>query len=124
MELVRARLLPGGVLIMKTINAANPILGPHSRYNDFTHELSWTEESMGQTLGQAGFSPVDVYPSHLFVFYKNPANWIAWGIAACFELVFQAYFRLHGRKTTRIFTKNIIAVGRAPDAIGAQLNLG
>jgi hypothetical protein len=113
MELVRSRLLPGGVLIAKTINAANPILGAHSRYNDFTHELSWTEESLRQVLRQAGFSTVEVLPSNLYVFHGNPANWAAWGVAKCFEVAFLAYFRLHGRKTTHIFTKNIIAVGRA-----------
>ncbi len=113
METVRSRLLPGGVFIVKTINAANPILGAHSRYNDFTHEMAWTEESLRQVLEQAGFSGVEVHPSNLYVFYGNPANWAAWGVAACFEAVFLAYFRLHGRRTTHIFTKNILAVARA-----------
>jgi 2-polyprenyl-3-methyl-5-hydroxy-6-metoxy-1,4-benzoquinol methylase len=116
MELVRSRLRPGGVFILKTLNAANPILGAHGRYNDFTHELSWTEESMQEALEQAGFSAVGIFPSNLYVFYMNPVNWIARGVAACFDLFFLLYFRLHGRSTTHIFTKNIIAVGhRARD---------
>ena len=112
------RLQPGGVLIMKTINAANPLLGPHGRYNDFTHELSWTEESMRQVLEGSGFVGIRVAPSNLYVFYANPLNYIALAVAKLFELFFFLYFRLHGRVTTKIFTKNLIAVARKPDEAG------
>ncbi len=113
LELIRSRLLAGGAFIMKTLNAANPILGAHGRYADFTHETSWTEESMREVLEQTGYVRVAVYPSNLYVFYRNPLNWVAWSVASCFELFFLAYFRLHGRTSAHIFTKNIIGVGRS-----------
>jgi 2-polyprenyl-3-methyl-5-hydroxy-6-metoxy-1,4-benzoquinol methylase len=112
LQRVHDRLLPGGALILKTINAANPILGAHGRYADFTHETGWTEESMRQVLEQVGFDPVDILPSNLYVFHGNPLNLAALGMAKLLEWLFLFYFRLHGRNTTHVFTKNLIAVAR------------
>lgn len=112
MSRIASSLKPGGAYILKTINMANPILGAHSRYNDFTHETGWTEESMREALEHAGFGRVEILPSNLYVYYKNPLNYLAMAIAKLFDLFFYAYFVLHGRSTTRVFSKNIIAVAR------------
>jgi len=114
LALFLARLKPGGVLIMKTINMANPLLAAHNRYVDITHTIGWTEESMRQILGEVGFDPVRVLPSHLYVFYANPLNYVAWFLAACFEWFFLFYFRLHGKNDAKVFTKNILAVAHRP----------
>jgi 2-polyprenyl-3-methyl-5-hydroxy-6-metoxy-1,4-benzoquinol methylase len=110
MTAIRTSLKPTGVYILKTINMANPIMGTHSRYNDFTHETGWTEESMREALEHAGFEQVTVLPSNLYVFYRNPLNYIAMAVAKVFEIFFYAYFVLHGRTTTHVFTKNLLAV--------------
>jgi cyclopropane fatty-acyl-phospholipid synthase-like methyltransferase len=105
-----ARLEPGGVLILKTFNMADPIMGTHGRYADFTHEVGWTEESMREVLEQVGYQHVKVLPSNLYVFYANPLNYVALAISKAFAFFFRCYFRLNGRPTTKVFTKNLIAV--------------
>jgi len=111
---ILARLSPGGVLLVKTINLANPILGAHSRYNDFTHEIGWTEESLRQVLLHVGFHPVEIRPSNLYVFYGNPLNYPALVLAKALETLFLFYYRLNGRNTTRIFSKNLLAIAHRP----------
>ncbi len=108
-------LAPGGCVILKTINAANPITGAHGRYLDITHETSWTEESMHQVLEHRGFSDVRVLPSNLFVFYWNPLNYVGWLATKTLETMFLLIFRLNGRNLTKVFTKNLLAVARRPE---------
>lgn len=112
-------LVPGGVLILKTINSANPITGPHGRYLDLTHETSWTEESMQQVLGFRGFSDIRVLPSNLYVFYSNPLNYVGLVASKMLEWIFLLIFRLNGRNLTKVFTKNLLAVASRP-ADGAE----
>ena len=105
---------PGGLLMMKTFNSANPILGLDARYCDFTHELGFTESSFRQVLLVGGFSSnnIRVVPSHLYVYFYNPLNYIAWFMNTCINLCIKFYFKLNGRLISNIFTKNIIAVGK------------
>lgn len=105
------RLAPGGVLIMHSINGANPMTGSESRAGNFDHYSSFTDYSLAQVLTYAGFREVQVLPLHLYVFYLNPLNYVAWGLASLSFLVFRGYFRLLG-KNARIFTKKIGAVAR------------
>lgn len=100
----------GGRLIIKAPNAANPIMASSSRYADFTHELLFTEESLAQVLRISGFSQTEIYPQDLYVFYRNPVNYLAKACNFFFNAVFRTLFWFYGRKTTKIFTKNIIAV--------------
>ena len=105
---VRRCLNPGGVLFIKTFNAENPLLGLDGRYADFTHETGFTALSMRQVLLIAGFEDVKVRGSHLYVYYANPLNYIAWGLNSLVSLFLSAYWIINGRKSARIFTKNII----------------
>ncbi|KAF5416105.1 MAG: Ubiquinone biosynthesis O-methyltransferase [Candidatus Methanophagaceae archaeon] len=111
LKLVNKNLVENGKVIIKTLNAANPILASSSRYMDFTHEIGFTEESLSQILRVCGFNNVRIYPQDLYIFYKNPLNYIAKFISKLLNLNFRLLFILHGRKTTKIFTKDIIAVG-------------
>ncbi len=52
--LTYAALRPGGLLIVRTINADNPTFGRYF-YHDFTHETPFTFDSMRQCLEGAGF---------------------------------------------------------------------
>ncbi len=56
LRLMRQHLAPGGVLFIRTGNLASP-LGPRVRFGDFTHEVGFTEFSLGQVLSAAGFQP-------------------------------------------------------------------
>lgn len=48
-----------GLILIRTPNAANP-LSFHSLYIDITHEMCYTENSIRDLLGLAGFSKVDI----------------------------------------------------------------
>lgn len=114
LKLAKERLTPGGGLIIKTYNLANPIMGVHSRYINFTHETGWTEESMKQVLDVAGFTSIEVLPSRLYVYYHNPLNYIGLAIEKTVGLLLRMYFIANARNTTHFFTKNLIAVARTP----------
>ena len=110
LKLVHNNLSEKGKIIVKTINCSNPILGLNSRYKDFTHETGFTEESLSQVLKIAGFKNVKIYPQDIYVFYTNPLNYLAKLLSKVLNCIFRLIFILYGRKTTRIFTKSIIAV--------------
>ena len=126
--LCRASLKPGGTLISHALNGANPITGAEALAQNFDHYNTFTEYTLRQVLGHAGFTEVDVIPLnlyvferievfglHLYVFYKNPFNWLAWGVSSLLTLLFQAAFILYG-KSNRIFTKKLAAICRKPMA--------
>ena len=71
---------------------------------------NFTAYSLRQILEHSGYRNVQVFPLHLFVFRKNPLNYIAWGAAALLHLVFRATFVLYG-KSNKLWTKKIAAVG-------------
>jgi SAM-dependent methyltransferase len=109
-KLILEKLRFGGRLIIKTPNASNPIMASSSRYYDFTHEVIFTEESLSQILSTSGFDQVTIYPQDLYVFYYNPLNYLAKFFNFILNGIFRILFRFYGRKTTKIFTKNLIAV--------------
>lgn len=110
LKLILERLNPGGRLIIKAPNASNPIMASSSRYSDFTHELLFTDESLSQVLKISGFIQIKIYPQDLYVFYYNPVNYLAIFFNLMLNGIFWIMFRFYGRKTTKIFTKNLIAV--------------
>lgn len=113
LALVRERLTPGGTLIVHGLNGANPITGSEALAQNIDHFNTFTEYSLRQVLEHAGFADIAVFPLNLYVFYKNPANYVAWGAAALLSLLFRAGFVLYG-KSNRIFTKKIGAACRLP----------
>ncbi|MDE7131171.1 MAG: hypothetical protein K2O65_05170, partial [Lachnospiraceae bacterium] len=100
-----------GVLVIKTVNAANPFLAPAGRYMDFTHETIYDEFSIKDILLIAGFKAerIHVKESNLYVFWNNPLNYIAWLLNSFINLLLRCYFILNFKKH-KIFTKNFIAV--------------
>lgn len=110
LKMVFERLHQDGRLIIKVPNASNPIMACSSRYVDFTHEILFTEESLSQILKVSKFSEITIYPQDLYVFYYNPLNYLAKFVSEIFNIAFRLAFIMYGRKTTKIFTKDIIAV--------------
>jgi SAM-dependent methyltransferase len=113
LRLVYQRLSPGGTLIVHSLNGANPITGAEALAQNIDHFNTMTEYSLRQVLEHAGFEQIYVFPLNLYVFYKNPANYVAWGIATLLSVLFRACFMLYG-KSNRIFTKKIGASCRKP----------
>ena len=50
-----------GLVLIQTSNAVNPFSG-RIRYGDFTHEISFTDTSLGQVLRAVGFGKIQCYP--------------------------------------------------------------
>ncbi len=112
--LCRRALRPGGTLVVHGLNGANPITGAEALAQNFDHYNTFTEYTLNQVLEHTGFGEIRVLPLNLYVFYANPANWVAWAVATALELFFRTAFVLYG-KHNRIFTKKIAAVCRRPD---------
>lgn len=113
LELIRKRLTPGGVLLVKVPNVAHPFLGTDSRYLDITHEVGFNENSLEQVLLMAGFTNVHVFGPDIYVTSNAFVNAVARGAAAVFDRLFSLLFKFYGRTETTIFRKNILAVAVA-----------
>ncbi|MCX8037973.1 MAG: class I SAM-dependent methyltransferase [Candidatus Sumerlaeia bacterium] len=112
LDACRSALRPNGVILIKTVNAANPILGAHSLAIDLTHETVYSEESLAQLLRVAGFDSVQVFPMNIYIKPHHPLHLAARAFAALINWLWRLLFRLYGRPTTRLFSKNILAVGK------------
>jgi len=113
LKLCRAALRPGGTLFVYGLNGANPITGSEALAQNIDHFNTFTEYSLRQILEHCGFSAIRVLPLRLYVFYRNPLNYVGLAVTATLELIFRALFALYG-KSNRIFTKKIAAVCRKP----------
>ena len=109
LRLAHSRLARGGRLICHGLNGANPIVGAETLAQNFDHFNTFTAYSLHQVLEYSGFRDIEVFPLNLYVFYRNPFNYVAWGVTAGLHLLFRALFVLYG-KANRIFTKKIAAV--------------
>lgn len=68
---IRQALKPGGRVIL-TVPNANSALASRWRYNDWTHETSFTEHSIDFLLFNAGFTNISVFAAE---FHVRP-NWL------------------------------------------------
>lgn len=106
-------LKPGGTLVVHGLNGANPITGPEALAQNFDHYNTFTEYTLNQLLEYRDFENIQVFPLHLYVFYKNPFNYVAWFAASLLTLLFRGFFILYG-KENKIFTKKVAAVCKKP----------
>lgn len=111
--LCRDRLKSGGTLIVYGLNGANPMVGAENLSHNIDHFNTFTEYSLGQILELAGFTNIKPYPLKVYVFYKNPLNYVGWAVTASFELFCRVMFKLYG-KDVKILTKKIAAVCKNP----------
>lgn len=100
----RDSLRPGGRLIVHSINGTSPLTGSESRAGNFDHYCSFTEYSLRQVLEYSGFEDVELFPLNLYVFWLNPANYIALLYDRLTTWWLRFRFRLVGKDAT-IFTK-------------------
>ena len=113
LALCRQKLKRGGRLLTFVLNGANPITGAEALAQNFDHFNTFTEYSLRQVLDHAGFGEIEVFNLNLYVFYKNPLNYVAMGTAALLSAVFRAIFMLYGKKN-RLFSKKIAAAALRP----------
>lgn len=109
--LCRNSLKQNGVLVFHSMNGANPITGAEALALNFDHYNTFTDYSMRQILAYSNFSQIKVIPLKLYVFYKNPLNYIGITIDTLFTLFFRLSFMFYG-KSNRVFAKKIAAIAR------------
>lgn len=109
LELCRAALKKNGMLIVHSLNGANPITGSEALAQNFDHYNTFTDYSLRQVLEYSGYTDIKVIPLNLYVFYSNPLNYVGILLDRLNTLFFRFNFMLYG-KANKIFTKKIAAI--------------
>jgi SAM-dependent methyltransferase len=108
LRLCRVALRPGGRVIVYAMNGANPLVGSENLSHNIDHFYNVTEYSLQQILELAGFREVRVFALKLYVFWKNPLNYVGLAVTSLLELLMRAVFVLYGKKV-RVLSKKIAA---------------
>ena len=111
LKLCRAALSPGGTIVVYAMNGANPLVGSENLAHNIDHFYNLTEYSIGQLLQLGGFEDIRPFALKLYVFWKNPFNYLGLAVTGLMELCMKVIFRLYGKKV-RIVSKKIAAVAR------------
>jgi nucleoside-diphosphate-sugar epimerase/2-polyprenyl-3-methyl-5-hydroxy-6-metoxy-1,4-benzoquinol methylase len=111
LKLCHRNLREGGMLIIHSLNGANPITGSEAQAQNFNHFNTLTEYSLRQVLAYARFRDIRVFPLNLYIFYENPVNYIGVVLNAFLNVTFRLGFIFYG-KDNKIFSKKIAAVCR------------
>ena len=76
-------------MIVYGLNGANPLVGSENLAHNIDHFNTFTDYSLRQVLQLAGFSDIRVMPLKLYVFWKNPLNYVGlgryYGCSSCFS---------------------------------------
>ncbi|MGH8261365.1 MAG: class I SAM-dependent methyltransferase [Steroidobacteraceae bacterium] len=113
LRLCRDALRPGGRVIVYAMNGANPFVGSENLSHNIDHFYNVTEYSLEQLLSLGGFTGVRVFALKLYVFWKNPLNYVGLLATSIIEGTLRVVFRLYGKKV-RILSKKIAAVASKP----------
>lgn len=108
-ELCHNSLKPDGMLVVHSLNGANPITGAEALAQNFDHFNTLTEYSLKQVLESSGFHKITIFPLNLYIFYENPLNYVGQFIDAILRILFRVCFIFYG-KNNRLFSKKIGAV--------------
>ena len=109
LDLCKQHLNPGGYLLVYGLNGANPMVGSQNLTDNIDHFNLFTEYSITQTLETAGFHRIKPLPLKIYVFWKNPLNYVGLAITSVYELYCRIMFKLYG-KNVKILSKKIAAL--------------
>ena len=109
LKLCHNSLRDGGTVIAYGLNGANPFVGAENLAHNIDHFNTFTEYSLQQILELGGFSNVRLFPLKIYVFWKNPLNYVGLFITGFFELFFRVMFKLYG-KNVKILSKKVAAI--------------
>lgn len=113
LRLCHRALKPGGRVVVYALNGANPMVGAENVSHNIDHFYNVTEYSLGQLLQLGGFAEFRPFALKLYVFWKNPLNYVGLAVTASLELLFRVLFRMYGKNVT-ILSKKIAAVAVKP----------
>jgi len=108
LRLCHAALKPSGSVIVYAMNGANPLVGSENIAHNIDHFYNVTEHSLTQLLQLGGFEQIKPFALRLYVFWKNPLNYVGLAVTALLELGMRVVFVLYGKKV-RIVSKKIAA---------------
>lgn len=109
LELCKMRLKKNGYLFVYGLNGANPMVGSETLSQNIDHFNTFTEYSIKQLLEVAGYTRIKPLPLKLYVFWKNPLNYVGLAITTVYEIYCRIMFKLYG-KNVRILSKKIAAL--------------
>jgi len=109
LALCRAKLREGGTLVAYSLNGANPLVGSENLAHNIDHFYTVTEYSFWQLLDLTGYRRIKLHPLKLYVFWKNPLNYVGLAVTASLEFLFRVVFILYGKRV-KILSKKIMAV--------------
>lgn len=112
LRLMRSRLKPNGRTIVYAMNGANPLVGSENLAHNIDHFYTLTEYSMNQLLEMTGFRDINVQPLKIYVFWKNPANYVGLFATWFMESVMRLIFVLYGKKV-KVLSKKFMAIADA-----------
>ena len=108
LKLCRESLRESGYVVVYGLNGANPFVGAENLAHNIDHFNTFTEYSLGQVLELGGFRNIRPFPLKIYVFWKNPLNYVGLAITGIFELMCRIMFKLYG-KNVKIMTKKVAA---------------
>jgi SAM-dependent methyltransferase len=109
LRLCHAALRPNGRVIVYAMNGANPFVGAENLAHNIDHFYNVTEYSLGQLLQLGGFADIRAFALKLYVFWKNPLNYIGLAVTSLMELMMRVIFMLYGKKVT-VLSKKVAAI--------------
>jgi 2-polyprenyl-3-methyl-5-hydroxy-6-metoxy-1,4-benzoquinol methylase len=113
LALCRQSLHKNGLLIVYAMNGAHPLYGAENLAHNIDHFYTVTEFSLGQIMSAGGFEEVKIHPLRLYVFWKNPLNYVGLAITFLIDSAVKVMFKLYA-KNVKVLTKKIAASGRNP----------
>jgi 2-polyprenyl-3-methyl-5-hydroxy-6-metoxy-1,4-benzoquinol methylase len=114
LRLCHAALKPGGRVIVYAMNGANPLVGSENLAHNIDHFYNVTEYSLSQLLQLAGFEKIRPFALKLYVFWKNPLNYVGLAVTTMLELSMRIIFMLYGKKVT-VLSKKVAAIAYRTD---------
>jgi 2-polyprenyl-3-methyl-5-hydroxy-6-metoxy-1,4-benzoquinol methylase len=111
LRLCHDALRDNGYVLVYGLNGANPMVGSENLSHNIDHFNTFTEYSLRQVLELSGFHDIRVMPLKLYVFWKNPLNYVGLAVTSLYELFCRAMFKLYGKDVT-ILSKKLAALGR------------
>jgi 2-polyprenyl-3-methyl-5-hydroxy-6-metoxy-1,4-benzoquinol methylase len=109
LQLCHAALKPGGRVIVYAMNGANPFVGAENLAHNIDHFYIVTEYSLGQLLELGGFKDVKPFALKLYVFWKNPLNYVGLAVTTLMEFTMRIIFMLYGKKV-KVLSKKVAAI--------------
>ncbi|MEO7773738.1 MAG: class I SAM-dependent methyltransferase [Steroidobacteraceae bacterium] len=113
LRLCYTALKPGGEVIVYAMNGANPLVGSENLSHNIDHFYNLTDYSLGQLLQIAGFTGYKPFALKLYVFWKNPMNYVGLAATGALELMMKIVFLMYGKKV-KVLSKKVGGVATRP----------